>query len=213
MFRALLSNKLRCLLTSQSIQVIRHSAQFELLSFGHYQSAKEITLYLHGSGGFEKGTTGQFEFEGFPSLLLKGAISWSTPFVVVCAMSGSHYNLTDLTELIEDLYRETKISKIHCVAYSRGGLGIVEHFSRTDLFASITLINCKPPNLIPTTLDSPVHVIYSAEDDRVLAKDVVNSFKPITSKITITRWEGDHYAISNIARSGIDGNAISKLTD
>lgn len=193
-----------------AIQVTRLNNLFEALIFKGQPQSREAIVYLHGSGSFGKGATGVFEYEDFPSLLLRRELAPDMHFITLCALQGEVYPFDATIRAVNQLREMMNLNWLHLVGFSRGGAGVYGCLELDAGVDSATTINARVPARMPSST-IPLHVIYSDEDDRVDAEDVSQFFTTPPENIKVTRWSGDHYSVADIARSGLVLDWINKL--
>ncbi len=172
------------------------------LIYGKPKSTNRIYVYLHGSGEFGKGPEGQSEYPGFATLLDSNAINLKQPFVIACAMSGTHWHIESLHRFLQAIRSKFSANHIDLIGYSRGGEGVYDYLKSYDDIRSSTVINSEIPRSF-TGSHSPLHVIHSDSDQFTPLSEVrnfVNGVEKFSSETTLTEWKGDHFSIGEIAK-------------
>ncbi|MGF1733593.1 hypothetical protein [Photobacterium kasasachensis] len=170
--------------------------------YGTYEKSERVYVYLHGAGEFGQGIEGQYKYPGFATLLRDGEISLGEPFIIACCMDGSHWLPDSLTLYLNAVSTFFSGAQIDLIGYSRGGEGVYEYLQRHVNVRTATVINSEVPQLLPTNLEVPLHVIH-ASHDQFTSFDKVQKFVELHlgDTVKLTKWEGNHFSIEAIALS------------
>lgn len=170
--------------------------------YGEYKNTERVYVYLHGAGEFGQGFDGQYKYPGFATLLRDGEISLRHPFIIACCMDGSSWLPDSLELYLNEVSSCFYDAKIDLIGYSRGGEGIYEYLLKYADIRTATVINSELPQLPPTNLEVPLHVIHASYDQFtpfVKVQDFVES--NFGDTVTLSKWDGDHFSIEAIVMS------------
>jgi len=178
-------------------------AQIKSIVFGADKACDNVFVYLHGAGEFRKGFDGQYEYPGFASLLRDGEMVVISPFIIACCMDSDQWPLEQLSRYLDEVSSRFNKAEINIIGYSRGGRGVYDLLNSGKKLRSATVINSRLPASIEST-HIPIHIIH-ASDDQHTPLSTVQAFieQRDNEHISLTVWEGDHFSIESIARSGV----------
>ncbi|UXI00114.1 hypothetical protein [Photobacterium sp. TY1-4] len=174
--------------------------------YGAEKTTDRVYVYLHGAGEFGQGAEGQYQYPGFATLLRDGNLSLKQPLIIACCMAGTHWLPDALKPYLDEVSAHFGHAQIDLIGYSRGGEGIYALLShlRNPALRTATIINSAIPPMVLPHPTVPLHVIHASQDQFTSlanVKDFVGSHTD--SNIKLTEWQGDHFSIEAIARSGV----------
>ena len=181
--------------------------------YGELQGARRVYIYLHGAGEFGEEYNLQYQYPGFATLLRDCNLRINYPFVIACCTVGTSWDTGRLCQYISEIKQINDNLEIDIIGYSRGGTGVYKYISKYCDLRTATVINSKPVKTMPTTINTPLHVIHSVNDQITPIAEIEDYLVSISGpKIQLTRWDGDHFSIEAIAKARVWVEWIDQVT-
>ena len=181
--------------------------------YGELQGANRVYIYLHGAGEFGEDYNLQYQYPGFATLLRDGKLGLNYPFIIACCTVGTSWGTERLSQYISEVRQNNNNLEIDIIGYSRGGAGVYKYISEYRDLRTATVINSRPLKTMPATINTPLHVIHSVNDQVTPIAQIEDYLVNISGpNVQFTRWDGDHFSIEAIAKSNVWVEWIDQVT-
>jgi uncharacterized alpha/beta hydrolase family protein len=126
---------------------------------------------------------------------------------------GASWEVGRLSRYISEIKQNNNNLEIDLIGYSRGGTGVYKYIAKYRDLRTATVINSKPLKTMPITINTPLHVIHSVNDQFTPMAHIEDNFINFTEpKVQLTRWDGDHFSIEAIAKAKVWVEWIDQVT-